>query len=90
MLQVFNFDESTAIRTIDLEDEIWFVAKAISAALEYSDAHAMTRRLDADEIKKANLQNVGLHNNQTLINESGLYSAILGSSKPEAKVFKYG
>jgi len=51
-------------------------------------AYSLTRKLDDDEVKKANLQNVGLHNNRTLISESGLYSATLFSNKPEAKAFQ--
>jgi hypothetical protein len=47
----------------------------------------MTRKLDADE--KQNLQIVGFGpRGATLISESGLFSCILGSQKPEAKPFK--
>ena len=47
----------------------------------------MTRRLDSDEIQ--NLQIVGFGNRGvSVINESGLYNAILGSKKPQAKAFK--
>lgn len=87
-LQTFNFN-SHALRVItDEHGAPWFIAKDVADTLEYSDAQAMTRKLDEDEVKKANLQNVGLHNNQTLISESGLYSATLSSNKPEAKAFK--
>ncbi|APW37125.1 phage antirepressor [Rhodoferax koreense] len=82
----FNFD-GAAIRVIDLDGAPWFVAMEIGAVLAYSDAEAMTRRLDDDE--KQNLQIVGFGSRGvTLINESGLYSAILGSRKPEAMKFK--
>jgi hypothetical protein len=47
----------------------------------------MTKRLDEDE--KQNLQIAGFGpRGVTLINESGLYSAVLGSTKEEAKPFK--
>ena len=59
----------------------------IARALEYQDTEAMTRRLDSDEIQ--NLQIVGFGNRGvSVINESGLYNAILGSKKPQAKAFK--
>jgi len=87
-LQIFDFN-SNALRIVtDNNGETWFIAKDIADILGYADTQAMTRRLDDDEIKKANLQNIGLHNNQTLVNESGLYASILGSNKPEAKLFK--
>lgn len=82
----FNF-ESKKIRVVEINGEPWFVAADIAAQLEYSDAEAMTRRLDADE--KKNLQIVGFGNRgASVVNESGLYAAIIGSKKPEAKIFK--
>ena len=80
----FQF-ESTPIQVVsDEHGEPWFIAKEVAAVLGYSDAEAMTRRLDDDE--KQNLQIVGFGpRGVTIINESGLYSSILGSSKPEAK-----
>ena len=82
----FNF-ESKEIRVVEINNEPWFVAADIASTLEYSDAEAMTRRLDADE--KQNLQIVGFGNRgASVVNESGLYAAIMGSKKPEAKTFK--
>ena len=48
----------------------------------------MTRRLDDDEKGMQNLQTLGGMQNLTVISESGLYSAILGSNKQESKQFK--
>lgn len=88
--RIIPFDfESHAVRAVIADDrgEPWFIAKEVAAALGYSDAEAMTRRLDDDE--KQNLQIVGFGpRGVTVINESGLYSSILGSNKPEAKRFK--
>jgi prophage antirepressor-like protein len=75
------------LRSLSRDIEPWFVAMDIAVALDYSDTEAMTRKLDDDE--KQNLQIVGFGpRGVTLISESGLYSAILGSHKPEAKAFK--
>lgn len=83
----FQFEKHDVQVITDDQGEPWFVAKEISAVLDYSDAEAMTRRLDDDE--KQNRQIVGFGpRGITIINESGLYSAILGSAKPEAKPFK--
>lgn len=67
------------------------LAADVAAVLGYSDAEAMTRRLDDDE--KSNLQIVGLASptggrGNLVINESGLYHAVLKSRKPEAKRFR--
>lgn len=82
----FNFNGS-AVRTLkDANGEPWFVAKDVADILGYSETAMMTRRLDDDESISAKL--AGMNMKSTLINESGLYNAILGSNKPEAKAFK--
>ena len=84
----FSF-ESHDVRVVIQEQAPWWIAMDVSDILGYSDTEAMTRRLDEEEIR--NLQIVGFgHGGRgvTVINESGLYSAILGSRKPEAKQFK--
>ena len=85
-LEVFK-NAGFEIRGGLMNDEPYFVAMDIAKALDYSDAEAMTRRLEDDEVQ--NLQIVGFGNRGVnVINESGLYNAILGSKKPEAKQFK--
>lgn len=75
------------LRSVSRHHEPWFVAMDVAAALGYSDTEAMTRKLDDDE--KQNLQIVGFGpRGATLVSESGLFSAILGSHKPESKAFK--
>lgn len=88
MSNIIPFDfEGSSIRLVDLEGSPWFVAMEVAGVLDYSDAEAMTRKLDEDE--KQNLQIVGFGpRGVTLISESGLYSAILSSRKPEAAKFK--
>jgi len=84
----FSF-ESHEIRVVMQDGDPWWIAMDVASVLDYSDTEAMTRRLDDDEVR--NLQIVGFgHGGRgvTVINESGLYSAILGSRKPEAKKFK--
>lgn len=83
----FNFGEQQ-VRTVVIEDQPWFVANDVSAALQYSEASAMTRHLDEDEKGLSILQTLGGEQEMLVINESGLYSAILRSRKAEAKRFK--
>ena len=88
----FRF-ETREVRTLLIDDQPWFVATDIAKVLEYRNAPDMVRTLDDDE--------TGTHNMRTrskngikqsrqiiIINESGLYSSILRSRKPEAKRFK--
>jgi anti-repressor protein len=84
-VSVFSFGES-AVRTVEKNGEVWFVAKDVADILEYSETNRMTTRLDDDEFMSTKLE--GMNMNSTIINESGLYNAIIGSNKPEAKVFK--
>lgn len=83
----FNFGKSQ-VRTLLISDQPWFVANDVSAALQYSEASAMTRHLDEDEKGLSILQTLGGEQEMLVINESGLYSAILRSRKAEAKRFK--
>jgi len=88
MNNIIPFDfEGSSIRLVDLEGSPWFIAMEVASILDYSDAFEMTKRLDEDE--KQNLQIAGFGpRGVTVISESGLYSAILSSRKPEATRFK--
>ena len=88
--KVFNNEELKAsIRTItDPQGEPWFVAADVAVVLEYGEASALTRFLDEDEKGLSIVQTLGGSQEMLTINESGLFSAILRSRKPEAKRFK--
>lgn len=83
----FKFNKQE-VRTLLIDDQPWFVAADVSVALEYSEASAMTRHLDDDEKGLSIVQTLGGDQEMLVINESGLYSAILRSRKVEAKRFK--
>lgn len=85
-LQVFSSPEFGQVRTVVKDGEPWFVAKDIADALGYSETNAMTKRLEDEDFISAKLE--GMNMKSTLINESGLYSAILGSQLQLAKRFK--
>ncbi|NYZ70092.1 Bro-N domain-containing protein, partial [Endozoicomonas sp. SM1973] len=88
-MDIIPFEFSGAsVRVIDKDGEPWFVAKDIADALKFSEASAMTRHLDDDEKGLSIVQTLGGDQELQVINESGLYSAILKSRRPEAKVFK--
>lgn len=85
-----NF-EGHAVRVIDRGGEPWWVAKDVCDALGIKDASDAVKGLDDDE-KAGSPVNSGRtqggNPNALIINESGLYSLILRSRKPEAKRFK--
>ncbi|PHF89961.1 phage antirepressor [Bacillus wiedmannii] len=87
-LQVFNNEEFGQVRTVKQGEDVWFVAKDVSDILGFSEASAMTRTLDEDEKGLHNIQTIQGVQKLAVINESGLYSAILRSRKPQAKAFK--
>ncbi|NHI75220.1 phage repressor protein/antirepressor Ant [Lactococcus petauri] len=84
-LQNFNFN-NLQVRTVLIENEPWFVAKDVADILEYSETAQMTRRLDSEDSMSVKL--TGMNMKSTIINESGLYEAIIGSKKKDARKFK--
>ncbi|MCG9011814.1 hypothetical protein LH435_08290 [Laribacter hongkongensis] len=84
---IFSFD-THAVRAINCDGEIRFVASDVATALEYRDAEVATRYLDDDEKGYTDLVYPSGTQSVITINESGLYSLILRSRKPEAKRFK--
>lgn len=87
-LQVFNNEEFGQVRTVVQGEDVWFVAKDVADVLEYRDTHNMVRFLDEDEKDTHQVSTLGGNQTMKVINESGLYSAILKSKKPQAKAFK--
>lgn len=92
-LQIFNNNEFVQIRSLVLDDEVWFIGKDITMALGYSnDRKALQDNVDADDrrlIQKSPEVTLEIPNRGiTAINESGLYSLILSSKLSSAKKFK--
>lgn len=89
-LQLFTF-ESQQIRTLSIEDEVYFVGKDVATILGYSNSRkALQDHVDFEDKKDGVTirDSIGRNQRPTLINESGLYSLILSSKMPNAKRFK--
>ena len=87
-IKVWNFEDST-IRTIIINGEPQFVGKDVALILGYSNPRdALSKRVDKEDKGVANCDTLGGKQEMTVINESGLYSLILGSKLPSAKRFK--
>lgn len=85
-VQSFDFN-GWRLRGLLIDGEPWFIALDVSKALDYSDAHKMTSRLDPDEVQNRQIGGFG-NRGVNIINESGLYVSIFNSRKPEAKAFR--
>ena len=87
-LQNFNFSGQN-VRIITINDEPWFVGKDVADILGYSNSRkALSDHVDDEDKGVTKSDTLGGNQNITIINESGLYSLILKSKKPEAKQFK--
>jgi prophage antirepressor-like protein len=89
---LFNFN-IYPIRVVVRDDEPWFIASDVADALEYRNAPDLTRFLDDDEaathiVRSRSENGVEQSREVTIINESGLYHAVLKSRKPKAQLFR--
>lgn len=87
-LQIFNF-ENQQVRTIEIENEPYFVGKDVATILGYSNPQKAVRDHVDEEDKTLNETFTVNGTQPVLINESGLYSLILSSKLPNAKKFKH-
>lgn len=89
-VQVFK-NEEFEVRTVEVDGEPWFVGKDVANVLGYTN----TRKALTDHVENEDRQDgvtirdsIGREQKPVLINESGLYSLVLGSKLPSAKRFK--
>lgn len=91
-LQIFNSEEFGEIRTVTINEGLWFVGKDIATALGYAKPENAIATHVSDEDKTSTLiQGSGSNykSKAILINESGLYALIFGSKLESAKRFKH-
>lgn len=77
-----------SVRVVDLDGEPWFVASDVAKALDLGNPRSSVALLDDDEKGVHSVDTPGGVQRMTAVSESGLYSMILRSRKPEAKAFK--
>lgn len=90
-LQIFNSEEFGDIRTVQLNNETYFVGKDVAEALGYERAtKAIQDHVDVDDKDEIPIQDsIGRMQKTPIINESGLYALIFGSKLESAKRFKH-
>lgn len=90
-IQIFNHKMFGAIRTTTNEQgEPLFVGKDVAEALGYSNTRdALRKHVDEEDRDAVAIRDsIGRDQQTIFINESGLYSLVLSSKLPQAKVFK--
>jgi prophage antirepressor-like protein len=83
----FDF-QGKAVRTITKGDDIWFVATDVCALLEHSNPRMAIGGLDDDQRGVSIVSTAGGPQRANVVSESGLFSLIFMSRRPEAKTFR--
>lgn len=88
-LQIFKNAEFGSIRTLTINGEPYFVGRDVAEILGYSNSRkALADHVDEEDKGVTKCDTLGGTQEMTVINESGLYSLILGSKLPTARRFK--
>lgn len=89
-LKIYENAEFGQIRTVEINGEPWFVGKDVAETLQYTNPQKAVREHVDEEDKGVNeMDTPGGMQQIVIINESGLYSLILGSRLESAKRFKH-
>ena len=89
-ISIFENPEFGKVRTVVINNEPYFVGKDIVDSLGYTNSRkALSDHVDEEDKGVTKCYTPSGIQNMTIINESGLYSLILGSKLPSAKKFKH-
>ena len=88
-LQVFSNTEFGSVRTCTIDGKPYLVGKDVADILGYQNgSRDINRHVDEEDREKIMVFDGNQDKETIVINESGLYSLILGSRLPSAKAFK--
>ncbi len=89
-IQIFNSTQFGEIRTIEVNNQPYFVGNDVALALGYAKPrNAILQHVDKEDALKQGIpDSQGFVQETTLINESGVYSLVFGSKLDTAKAFK--
>lgn len=89
-IKIFNSEEFGDVRTVQLNNEIYFVGKDVAEALGYANPkNAVPTHVSEEDKLSTQIEYAGQRREVTVINESGLYALIFGSKLESAKRFKH-
>jgi prophage antirepressor-like protein len=80
--------EKHAVRMIQKDEQTWFMAKDVCEVLGISNSRDAVAALDSDEKLVSEFPTADQIRKANFINESGLYTLVIRSNKPEAKKFR--
>ena len=83
----FQYGDS-AVRTITINGEPWFVLADLCAVLGLAAPGRVAARLDEGVRRTHTLPTAGGPQQMTIVNEAGMYEVVLRSDKPEAATFR--
>lgn len=83
----FNY-EDTKVRVLDVNGEPWFVATDVAHVLGIGESSRITRMVDDEDKGWHKVPTPGGEQRMTIVNESGLYTALIRSNHPAAKPFR--
>jgi prophage antirepressor-like protein len=87
-LQVFNFNGND-VRTVIVNEEPWWVLRDVCDVLGLSNSRIVADRLDEDDVSQTYItDSLGRRPQTSIVNESGLYTVIIRSDKPDAAAFR--
>jgi len=94
-MMIFENDTFGSLRTVVINDGVWFVGKEVAAVLGYErTTKAVADHVDEEDrlmLNRKTQSQFGIELGQRggwLVSESGLYSLILSSKMPTARAFK--
>lgn len=91
-IEIFNNNQFGSVRAFaDEKGDPWFCGKDVAERLGYADpSSVISKRVDDDDKTTLPIRKDGSNyqTNVSFINESGLYTLVLGSQLPEAKAFR--
>lgn len=86
-LAIYEFD-GAEVRCIMRDGQPWFVAADVCRVLGHSNSRMAISRLDTDEAGVCKVYTSSQSRQVGIVSESGLYTLIMTSNKPEAKRFR--
>ena len=85
----FEHKEFGKLRTVSIDGEPWFIGKEVAEKLGYKDVHkAIKYHVDEEDRGVGEIPTPSGIQKMTIINESGVYSLVIGSKLESAKRFK--
>jgi anti-repressor protein len=88
-IEVFRNEQFGEMRAVEIDGVGWLVGKDVTRVLGYQNgSRDINRHVDEDDRMEAMIHDGIQNRSMIVINESGLYSLVLNSNLPSAKLFK--